>query len=208
MWNEIVSAAIPILVPALVAVFIAILGIVGKYSIKVLVALRDYIVKKIGVTEYNRRVAIARHVWGIVEEDWRTHPELQKTVQAKQEAFAAYIEKYIKGITPDEIVQLRQTVAGIFNSGKAALAAPATAADAAVPAYTGQVVGTVEDTGTTAEQEAQTGADTAAEVKVQTSAQPDMDITPAAQASDTSADTAADAPVVQAPAAAAGAAQQ
>lgn len=176
MWKEIVSAAIPILVPALVAVFIAILGIIGKYSVKVLKALRDYIIKKIGVTEYNRRVAIAQHVWGMVEEDWRTHPEMQKTIQAKQEAFASYIEGSIKGITPDEIVQLRQTIAGIFNSGKAALAAPATAADAAVPAYTGQVVGTVEDTGTTAAAEAQTGADTAADIKANTSSLPDAGV--------------------------------
>lgn len=48
----------------------------------------------------------------------------------------------------------------------------ATQAVADATAYAGNVIGTVEDTGTAAAQDAQTGSDTAADIKAQTTTQP------------------------------------
>ena len=79
---------------------------------------------KIGTDAYNHNMTVARGIWGAVDEDVRTDPELQKLVskiEAKQQLFTQKIQKAIPGLTDDEIVQLRQAVAGEVNKGKAAV---------------------------------------------------------------------------------------
>lgn len=144
MWHQIITAAEPIIVSAAVAVITAVLGVVGAAATQWLAAKRAAIVKQIGADEYSRRLAVARNIWGVVDEEVRTHPEIAKTIEAKQEIFAAKTEQALPGITADEIERLRQTVAGIVNAGKAALTAPAAeptqaSSDTIAPASPAQV---------------------------------------------------------------------
>ena len=92
---------------------------------------------KIGADAYNHNLTVAREIWGAVDEDVRTNPELQKLVskiEVKQQLFAQKIQKAIPGLTDDEIVQLRQAVAGEVNKGKEAVEAVAEPESAAQPA--------------------------------------------------------------------------
>ncbi len=91
---------------------------------------------KIGSDAYNHNMAVARGIWGAVEEDVRTNPELQKLVskvEAKQQLFARKIQKAIPGLTDDEIVQFRQAVAGEVNKGREAIITPFTEQPMQVP---------------------------------------------------------------------------
>ncbi len=93
---------------------------------------------KIGADAYNHSLVVTREMWGAVAEEVRTNPELQKLVskiEVKQQLFTQKIQKAIPGLTDDEIVQLRQAVAGEVNKGKAAIESPTdpeSAADQAI----------------------------------------------------------------------------
>ena len=132
MEQWIISNIVPILATALFAVITAIVKGIGDVIIAYFNRKKDALIVKIGADTYNADLAKARSVWGMVDEDARTNPELQKLagdvtarIQAKQKLFAEKIQKAIPGITDDEIEQLRQAVAGEVNKGRAVLMAPA-----------------------------------------------------------------------------------
>lgn len=132
MVQQIISGVVPVAITAAVAVLVAILKGVGDAAVAYIGRLKDAVVAKIGADTYNHNLTVARSMWGAVDEEVRTNPELQKLandvtarIEAKQKLFAEKIPKDIPGITEDEIVQLRQAVAGEVNKGREALEAPA-----------------------------------------------------------------------------------
>lgn len=127
MLNQIMSAVEPIVISAAVAVLTAVISLIGSAVLRFLVTKKAELVQKIGVDRYNADLAVARNVWGIVDEFFRVHPELEKTVESAASKFEEEILKKIPGLTPDEIDHLRQTVAGEVNKGREALAQPAAA---------------------------------------------------------------------------------
>lgn len=133
MFQQIVNAVLPTLESAAIAILTAVIGIVGKSIVNFIEIKKAAVVKKTGADEYNRQISFAKTAWGMVEEEFRIHPELAKTIAAKQEAFAGFIQKFIPGIASAEIETLRQAVAAEVNAGKAAITAPAAEPVAAQP---------------------------------------------------------------------------
>lgn len=129
MFQQFVNQIEPAIVTAAVTVLTAFVGAVGTAAIKFISTKKVAVIKQIGANEYNSKLTLAKQAWGIVDEMFRITPELTKTISAKQEAFAAQIEKMIPGVTADEIEQLRQTVAAEINAGKAALTVTASDTD-------------------------------------------------------------------------------
>ena len=121
MVQQIINAIIPILVTALIAVLTVAIKGVGDAAAAYLSRKEKALVAKIGVDTYDHDLMIGRSVWGMVDEKFRITPTLDKTIAAKQTEFERQIRKMIPGITDDEIVQLRQAVAGEINKGKAAI---------------------------------------------------------------------------------------
>ena len=174
MEQWIISNIVPILATALFAVITAIVKGIGDVIIAYFERKKDALIVKIGADTYNHDLNKARSVWGMVDEDARTNPELQKIIgdvtariQAKQKLFAEKIRKAIPGITDDEIEQLRQAVAGEVNKGREALTEPATAGQQATTPDSTPVVGTV-DTSAPAINGAKTGTTQAVAVKTDT----------------------------------------
>ncbi|MFL0245539.1 hypothetical protein [Candidatus Clostridium stratigraminis] len=108
-----------ILSPALNAILIAILGIIGREVVKVVPKVIDLIVAKIGLTNYQKTKAIAWDVWNVVEEHFRINEIIGDTIQAKVTMFQSLIKQKIPGITDADIDAFRQAVAGEFNKDKA-----------------------------------------------------------------------------------------
>ncbi len=125
--NGIASGIVPILIAALVAVLTVVIKGVGDAAVAYLSRKKDALIAKIGADTYDHDLAVARSIWGVVDEEFRITPTLGKTIANKQALFAEKIQKAIPGITDDEIEQLRQAIAGEVNKGRAALTAPATA---------------------------------------------------------------------------------
>lgn len=125
MVHALLTAVEPIFVSAAVAALTAITGIVGDGLIKFITAKKAAVIQKIGVDKYNSDLAVARNIWGIVDEKFRITPTLTKTAESAAAMFEQEILKKIPSLTPDEIDHLRQTVAGEVNKGRTALAGTA-----------------------------------------------------------------------------------
>lgn len=125
MFQQFVNQLEPAVVSAALAVITAAITAAGGALVQLIGAKKAAVVQKIGVDAYNQKLTFARQAWAMVDETFRITPALQKTFAAKQEAFAAELQKLVPGVTAAEIERFRQIVAGEVNAGKAALTAPA-----------------------------------------------------------------------------------
>lgn len=128
MLNQIIQTGInqviPIIVAAIMALFLKEIGPVGDAVVSLLKKKEEDVVNKIGIDTYNSDIAKAKNIWNLVDEEFRITPTLTKTIEAAQSLFAEKILKVIPGISADDIEHLRQAVAGEINKGKEALTAP------------------------------------------------------------------------------------
>ena len=103
-----------ILYPILLATLTGVLGYVGKEVVKLVPKLVDFVITKIGLTNYQKNKLVALDVWNIIEEDKR----LGNLTNSKIGTFEALIKQSIPGITDVQIKNFRQAIAGEFNKDK------------------------------------------------------------------------------------------
>lgn len=104
--------------PILLTLLTGILGYVGKEVIKFVPLIVDYLVAKIGLTNYQKTRAIALDIWNVIEEHFRLSQIVGDKVQAKIAMFETLIKQKVPGISNDEIETIRQSIAGEFNKDK------------------------------------------------------------------------------------------
>lgn len=141
MFQQFLSQVEPAVVSAALAIITAVITAAGSAAVQFIGAKKAAVVQKIGADAYNQKLTLARQAWAMVDETFRITPALTKSIAAKQEAFAAELQKLVPGVTATEIEQFRQIVAGEVNAGREALTAPAVDAEdaqgtAAAPAST------------------------------------------------------------------------
>lgn len=122
MWRDLVDYAVPILALAIVGAMVKVaskaINIFGEVGVAFLAAKKDAIVAKVGKDTYNDQLDKAHIAWDIVEEFFRIHPEIKKTIDSTAIEFTDQIKKLIPYITDEEIETLKQAVAGEVNKGK------------------------------------------------------------------------------------------
>lgn len=117
MSNQVIS----ILYPALLTILTGVAAYLGKEIVKIVPKIIEFVVAKIGLTNYQKTKAIAWDIWNIVEEQFRLNSIIGDTVQAKVTMFETLIKQKIPGITDAEIEAFRQAIAGEFNKDKPAV---------------------------------------------------------------------------------------
>lgn len=127
MLNQIINTVVPVAVTGIVGVLVAILKVVGDSAVSYIEAKKNAIANQVGVATYNSNLEKAKDIWGLVDEEFRITPSLEKSVEAKQQMFDKLIKKAVPSLTDDEIANLRQTIAGEVNKGKAVVTADAVA---------------------------------------------------------------------------------
>lgn len=121
--NEIINAVQPAVASAATLILTAVISAVGAKLVALISRRKEKVVAEIGAAEYNRKIGIAKQVWGAVDEYFRVTPAVTKTVDTAGGKFAEMLGKALPGITADEIKQLQAVVAGEVNAGRAALTA-------------------------------------------------------------------------------------
>lgn len=134
--NEIINAVQPAVASAATLILTAVISAVGAKLVALINRRKEKVVAEIGAAEYNRKLSIAKQVWGAVDEYFRITPEVEKTVDTASGKFAEMMFKALPGITADEIKQLQAVVAGEVNAGRAAVEAPAPEVTATAEAVT------------------------------------------------------------------------
>ena len=134
--NEIINAVQPAVASAATLILTAVISAVGAKLVALINRRKEKVVAEIGAAEYNRKLGIAKQVWGAVDEYFRITPNVQKTVDTASGKFAEMLGKALPGITTDEIKQMQAVVAGEVNAGRAAVEAPAPEVAATAEAVT------------------------------------------------------------------------
>lgn len=134
--NEIINAVQPAVASAATLILTAVISAVGAKLVALINRRKEKVVAEIGAAEYNRKLGIAKQVWGAVDEYFRITPNVQKTVDTASGKFAEMLGKALPGITTDEIKQLQAVVAGEVNAGRAAVEASAPEVTATAEAVT------------------------------------------------------------------------
>ena len=112
--NDFLSIFYPILYTFLTGF----LAYVGKEVLKFAPKIAEYLVAKIGLTNYQKTKAIAWDIWNVIEEHSRLTQIVGDKVQVKMDMFETLIKQKVPGITNDEIETIRQSIAGEFNKDK------------------------------------------------------------------------------------------
>lgn len=108
------QSTLQLITPVINLIIVAILGYLGKEVVKLVPVVIDFIVAKVGLTNYEKAKAIGWDIWEKIEEDGR----LNKLIDTKGNVFITLIKKKIPGITDDEIDLIKQAIAGEFNKDK------------------------------------------------------------------------------------------
>ncbi len=119
MLSTAVGAVAAAVAAALAAVLAAAVRAFGEAGVAYLRQKQEELINRMGAEQYDRSLSLAREAWYIVDEYFRITPNVEKTMQAKQEKFAEEIKKLLPAVTDEEIGQLRQAIAGEVNRAKA-----------------------------------------------------------------------------------------
>jgi hypothetical protein len=122
--NELISQIIPILITAILGVLAVVIKAVGDVAIKYLQTKKEEAIAKLGQAEYEKRLATAFDIWGIVDEHFRVNDLIIHTVDDKIDMFNNMLLDRIPSLTQEDLDYLRQTIAGQINRGREALDNP------------------------------------------------------------------------------------
>lgn len=117
MSNE----TLQLITPIINIILTGILALIGKEVVKIVPVAINFIVAKIGLTNYQKMKATATDIWNVIEEHFRINEVVENKTQAKVNMFESMIKQKIPGITDDEIYTIRQAIAGEFNKDKSAV---------------------------------------------------------------------------------------
>lgn len=66
-------------------------------------------------------ISVAKMIWNVVEENFRITQTIQEKLSSKADEFDKMLLAKFPELTPDDVAQLRQSVAGEINAGKQAV---------------------------------------------------------------------------------------
>lgn len=96
-----------------------------KELIKILVKLVEAKLKKTGIEEeiikHKEYFDTAKKIWNIVEEDFRITENIKEKLSSKAAEFDRRLLKKFPELSKDDVVDLRQSIAGEVNQGKEAI---------------------------------------------------------------------------------------
>lgn len=119
--QNLLNEILPLLITAIVGILVAIFKAIGDVVINYIEVKKQEVIARIGVEKYNQEKALAMDIWYVVEEHYRLSEKVEVTMNAKIDMFDKLIKEKIPYITDEQIIILRQAIAGEINRGKEAI---------------------------------------------------------------------------------------
>lgn len=123
--ETIIAQILPIVITAIGGVLVVIIKSVGDAVVSYVKAKKEEVVVKIGIDKYNQQLAFGKSIWSVVEEHFRVNEIVGDIVARKQELFDKLLKEKIPTLTDEQIVLLRQQIAGSINATKTIVVTPA-----------------------------------------------------------------------------------
>ncbi|HAT4226330.1 TPA: cobalt ABC transporter permease [Clostridium perfringens] len=106
---------------ALATVLIAIIKSVGNEAVEYLQAKKKVADQKIKESKYNELFEVGKNIWNMVEEKYRVTDNIENLANSKAAMFDRMLLEKFPHLTENELIEVRQALAGEYNKGKAML---------------------------------------------------------------------------------------
>ncbi|WP_394864513.1 cobalt ABC transporter permease [Clostridium perfringens] len=106
---------------ALATVLIAIIKSVGNEAVEYLQAKKKVADQKIKESKYNELFEVGKNIWNMVEEKYRVTDNIENLAKSKAAMFDRMLLEKFPHLTENELIEVRQALAGEYNKGKAML---------------------------------------------------------------------------------------
>ena len=121
MKELLISQIAPIAATAITAILVAIIKTIGGAAIEVLSKKKEQIDQAIKASGHEQDLQTAKEVWNIVEEKFRITENALEILKSKADEFNKLLLEKIPGLSQQNLDDLRQSIAGEVNAGKAAV---------------------------------------------------------------------------------------
>lgn len=106
---------------ALATVLVAIIKTVGNEAVEYLQAKKEVADQKIKESKYNELFEVGKNIWNMVEEKYRVTDNIENLAKSKAAMFDRMLLEKFPHLTENELIEVRQALAGEYNKGKAML---------------------------------------------------------------------------------------
>ncbi|EOU2039964.1 cobalt ABC transporter permease [Clostridium perfringens] len=106
---------------ALATVLVAIIKSVGNEAVEYLQAKKKVADQKIKESKYAELFEVGKNIWNMVEEKYRVTDNIETLAQSKADMFDNMLLEKFPHLTKEELIEVRQAIAGEVNKGKAML---------------------------------------------------------------------------------------
>ena len=116
--ETIINGVMPAITAAFVGVIIVIIKNVGDALINLAEVKAKELSQKYKLDKYSELINTAKDIWNIVEEKYRITENVEELVESKAEMFDRLLLAKVPGLTEEQIIEIRQALAGEYNKGK------------------------------------------------------------------------------------------
>ena len=106
---------------ALATVLVAIIKSVGNEAVEYLKTKKKVADQKIKESKYNELFEVGKNIWNMVEEKYRITDNIENLAKSKADMFDKMLLEKFPHLTKEELIEVRQAIAGEVNKGKAML---------------------------------------------------------------------------------------
>ncbi|WP_415296345.1 cobalt ABC transporter permease [Clostridium perfringens] len=106
---------------ALATVLVAIIKSVGNEAVEYLKTKKKVADQKIKESKYAELFEVGKNIWNMVEEKYRVTDNIETLAQSKADMFDKMLLEKFPHLTENELIEVRQALAGEYNKGKAML---------------------------------------------------------------------------------------
>ncbi|MBO3333488.1 cobalt ABC transporter permease [Clostridium perfringens] len=106
---------------ALATVLVAIIKSVGNEAVEYLKAKKKVADQKIKEGKYAELFEVGKNIWNMVEEKYRVTDNIETLAQSKADMFDNMLLEKFPHLTKEELIEVRQAIAGEVNKGKTLL---------------------------------------------------------------------------------------
>lgn len=105
----------------LATVLVAIIKSVGNEAVEYLKTKKKVSDQKIKESKYAELFEVGKNIWNMVEEKYRITDNIENLAKSKADMFDKMLLEKFPHLTKEELIEVRQAIAGEVNKGKAML---------------------------------------------------------------------------------------
>lgn len=108
----------PVVIAAVIGILVFSIKAIGNVVIDLIDKKREEVEQKLEVGKHKQEIETAKEVWNMVDEKYRITDKVEDLMKSKADDFDKLLLNKIPYLTKEQVVNIRQAIAGEINKGK------------------------------------------------------------------------------------------